>query len=82
MAYISGWNTNVWSPKVKLYSLLQPPLDISAVCVPDQSPFNIWFEPILHSHLSGNLTINGSWYTHVGVILSVPINRVHLCSKC
>lgn len=30
--------------------------------------------------LSWNLTVNGSWYTYLGVIMSVPICRMNSCS--
>ena len=52
MVYISAWITVVWSPKLKLCSLLKPHLYTPTpvpllVCVPDEALFDIQFNPVL-----------------------------------
>jgi len=55
MAHISTWNTLAWGLRLECMTLLsliytsqnQWLFGLGPVCVPDQAPDNIWFEPVL-----------------------------------
>jgi hypothetical protein len=79
----------MWSPRLKLCPLLKPDL-----YTPAPVPLLVLYPPVYqirppllsglnlfcHSHLSGNLTVNGLCYTYLGSILSDTICRVGSCS--
>jgi hypothetical protein len=64
-AFISAWNTVVWSPKLKICPLLEHQIYTPAPvsywswnCVPDLAPF-VWVEPVLP--FTGVRKINREW---------------------
>jgi hypothetical protein len=45
-------------------------------------PLSSGWKPFCHSHLSGNLTMNGLWYAYLKSRLSDPICRMGSCFIC
>ena len=45
-------------------------IGLGPVHIPDWAPFSVCVEPILPSHLSGNLILNGLWYAYTVSVTS------------
>jgi hypothetical protein len=55
---------------------------LGPVHIPDWAPFFVCVEPILPSHLSGNLALNGLWYAYTGSVTSRQTPSVgRVCSR-
>jgi hypothetical protein len=76
-----------WSPRLKLCPLLSSICSPQHQCLhwswthPNQTtpPLLSGLNPFCHSHLSGNLTVNGLWYAYLIVSLSACICRMGSC---
>jgi hypothetical protein len=72
MVYVLARNTVVWNPRLKLCPLLEPHLYTPAPLLSLFLDLSVYQTrpPFIfcHSHLSGNLTVNGLWNAYVCII--------------
>jgi hypothetical protein len=81
---LTAWNTVTYCPKLKLNLCLMPwpyaPAPVTSFVL-HPSVYQMSLPPPtgwggVKPLLSGNLTVNGLWNTCLGIILSVPINKM------
>ena len=84
-----SWEHCGLAPRLKLCHLLKPhlytpalmPLSVLDLSIyQTRPPLLSGLSPFCHSHLAGNLTVNGLWYAYLSIILSDLFYKMGSCS--